>query len=654
MASPLALTAISSIVNGTVFAPNFNLLQAITDYQNLPTVQQVGNIFSLAAAQGGGTIAKTLLTELTNLGSGVGRGQFLIDFYPRSGNITQPLTNGSITYYGTMPIPVNTISESGAVQQTGWANTAITSTASFGNTILTQAQLPFNSGIGSFANVVSSAATWANKHFDTISSVSILKTKTHATLGSSGVTDMATGGVGTSGTLIAGIVSKWGTMYDIKNMNLIGDPYVFGQNLLNQGLGNYGGLSTQLILLGLDINDITAVPPATNSTLNINSTVNVTYPTIGDVTYAGINKTPVSTASLAQNANAVVAVYQTITSVALTSIITGTGATVTTIDPTTNNLADFLTLGKIVDDTTLADLNALGIYDINSLGAFLHNIIGNGVFPTWADVASFLLAVETPQQHGADTNLSSPVVNPAAMATLVDPVIHSGSGPFGNPTLVDYIGLAAGMPNYTTDFKTIASNASQFDAPVIKSLGDLYTAANNYVNAYQSFLSSTNAPGFTFTPPSINPVTLAVASVNRSLNFLNTSNPAFQSAQTAYNDIMHSVFAEVTNNIKANVGFTSTPYIQEFAQQIISSLNDPTGFYDPQLLANIIVNNVAGDPIRAAIAESNNAQTFAKVGLTLNNDPNPYGVAAAAAYHGVSISTVLAQTYGAPGARSST
>jgi hypothetical protein len=145
-----------------------------------------------------------------------------------------------------------------------------------------------------------------------------------------------------------------------------------------------------------------------------------------------------------------------------------------------------------------------------------------------------------------------------------------------------------------------------------------------------------------------------VASVNRSLNFLNPDNAAFSAAQSAYNDIMHSVFAEVTNNIKANVGFTSTPYMQEFAQQIISSLNDPTGFYDPQLLANIIVNNVAGDPIRAAIAESNNAQTFAKVGLTLNNDPNPYGVAAAAAYHGVSISTVLAQTYGAPGARSST
>jgi hypothetical protein len=79
-------------------------------------------------------------------------------------------------------------------------------------------------------------------------------------VGFTGPTDLVTNGIGTTAVLLANVVSNWGTMYDINNITQIGDPYVFGQNILNQNLGYLNALADQLTGVGLDITNLPDVP----------------------------------------------------------------------------------------------------------------------------------------------------------------------------------------------------------------------------------------------------------------------------------------------------------------------------------------------------------------------------------------------------------
>ena len=653
MASALALNAATDIINGKGLAPNPAVLAAIATFQGLPNVQAVKRLFSVAESISDIATSQNVMNELGKLGSGVQYGQFLLDFYPNSDITTSPVTNGSVTYYGYIPNPVLTTAGDNTVIS-NWANVNIPSTASFSSTIATQATIPFAYGMSTFANVVMTAAASASQNFDTNASITVLQNKTYATSGLSysGPADLATGGIGANGSLIAGIVQNWGTLYDIANINLIGDPYVFGQNLLNQGLGNVPAgtmsLSDRLTAIGLDVNDITKIPTL-NTVTNIQTAdVNVTYPTIGKVSLPAQTNVDATPDFQANNPNALVSIYSSVYGNDLNYITSTVKATPLA---TVNALSQYLDLTKIVDANTLSKLKALGITDLNSFGQYLHTRIGQGSFQSWAQVATLLKTIEVPQLVNNTSNGNTPLLLPDVSSSLVT-THFSGTGPFKNPILVDYIGSMAGMPTYTADLNTLITNSNLISGPITVAVNAVTDAVSNYVGMYSSYVASGTGDGSSGVTPLSSPdaggITAAVNNVNQILNLIDTTTTAYKSANAAYVSIIKAIYKENLNLRLAGCSFGpgNANTLRNFAQTIITKATDATQFYSAQVFANIIVPDHNGDNIRAAIAEYNNTQILASAGVPFSNDPQPMTAAYIAQQTNVPVTTYVNRTQG--------
>ena len=658
MSTALQLNAAADIINGKGIAPNPQVLGAITSFQNLPNVQAVKKLFNIAESISNYSLASDILTEISKLGSGVTQAQFLIDFYPNGDVTLDPQCNGNITYYGYMPHPIITTT-SGSVDNgdsvntiTGWANVQIPGTASFSNVLKTQALAPFANGMGTFANVVLTAAASASQNFDTNASITVLQNKTYATsgIGYNGPTELATGGIGAHGSLFSGIVRSWGYMFDVTNMNLLADPYVFGQNLLNLGFGNVGNLAAKLTSIGLNTNDITVIPttdPTTQNTLLGN--IQVTYPTIGKVNLPALtNSDPTTTGQyfLANNPNALIAIYDTIYGEDLRFLTASLGTVAPSRFPTT--LAQYLDLTKLVTPNQLASLKVLGITDLDGFAKYLYARIGQGVFRNWVDVANLLDAIEIPKLYSPINNPNYPLLSPQAATTLTTSHFQ-GTGPFKNPILVDYIGVMAGMPTYITDLNTLVTNSKAIAGPVTDALNNLIDAVNGYIGIYTSYLASSAGDGSgALSQPDITSITNAVANVNNTLSFINTSSTEYQAAWNAYINIIKTVYKETLNSELAGCSFGpgNANTLRTFAQQIVTKATDATQFYSAQVFANIICQDATGDNIRAAIAEYNNSQILSSSGIELKNDPDPLTAAYMAQRNNVSISVYVNQTLG--------
>ena len=665
MASALALNAATDIINGKGLAPNPQVLTAIASFQALPNIKAVKNLFDTAAAinYNNTTTIQSVFGELEKLGSGVANGQFLIDFYPNSDITTKPSCSGAVTYYGYMPNPIlstttTSINDASTNVITGWANVAIPSTASFSSTIATQAQIPFANGMSTFANIVMTAAASAAQNFDTNASITVLQNKTYATsgIGYTGPIDLATGGLGSNGILLASIVKNWGTvgtLYDITNMNLISDPYVFGQNLLNQGFGNVQAgsmtLAERLTAIGLNIADITQIPSSSTVTNVQASTVQVAYPTIGQVDLPAQKSVDATPLFEANNPNALLAIYADVKANDLNYITTAVGANPIV---TVNTLDQFLDLTKIVDTITLGKLNAFGIKDLNDLGNYLHSIIGQGTFQKWTDVVTLLSLVQVPQLVSQTNTPNTPLLLPSASSTLVN-THFEGTGPFNNPILVDYIGSMAGMPTYITDLTTLVTNSNLINEPITAAINAVTTAVSNYVSmsaAYQAsgttdeFLIYTNP----LTSPDVGSITAAVNNVNNLLNNINTTTPAYIAAYASYMSIIGTLYKENLNLRLAGCSFGpgNANTLRNFALTIITKATDATQFYSQSVFANIIVPDHNGDNIRSAIAEYNNTQIYAAAGVSFNNDPQPMTLAYTAQQNGTTATKWTNSTQG--------
>jgi hypothetical protein len=614
MATAAQLNATSTIVNGHGLAVNANLLSAISTFQNQPAFTLISTIYANANTYA--NVAAEAVPVLNTLGAAASQGHFLLDRYPTS---VSPVSSvGVLTRFGNIP--------------------------SVSATIRNQALAPFSSGYAGFANVVTTAQSYAISAVDTIGSIYILENKTYGQSGLSysGLTDLVTGGIGNQSYLLGNTVAGWGTMYNITNINLITDPYVFGQNLLNQGLGSYGSLSDKLTATGLDVEDITKVP-ATATTITQESTTVTTQTLVGEVEFPTVSNVSVTNTVTGNSPATVIAIYKTITGDDLKSIISATGFISTGTQITT--LADLLDFNKAINASLIPRLNAIGIHNFTEFGTYLNSRVGQGAFTSWSKLGSFLTTVEVPITPNITTTASSKVLLSTTISTLRN-LVGAGSGPFGNPVMLDYFGAVSGTP-YVAKFQILNSYYSLLIGPVYTAL----QAVNAAVLAANTLFTSTEMPE---TSPGagdgssgtvdVSGIITAVAAVSSAMNAI--TNPTLATCQTAYLAMLAKMSDEVSRLAKANVvfGSASSQLILSLGQRIGNlGAKDPSGLGTDLLFANLITNDVYGDTIRAVIAETNNVQILGKGGVTMNNDPNPRLAISQSQAQNISLTTYLSQ-----------
>ena len=626
MTSALALNAQATIINGHGLAQSSTITSDITKYTNLPTIKLIADIFSQVSNFENGSLIDTV----SSIGSGVTSTAFLIDFYPDG--ITAN-SSANVSYYGFASVPV--YDEINGHQFLYWANVLAPNTASFSGTLSSQANLPFAHGYAGFANVLLKAYSSAAQSFETTSSINILQNKTYAGsgIGFTGPLQLATGGIGANGPILADLVAGFGTLYDVTNFTQLGNVYVFGQNLLSRRMGKYG-LDDLFTAAGLNLGDISKPPTSTTVSYTQPSTSAVTG-FVGQVNLPSQETVTVTTPVTASSPAAMNNIYKQITGTNLTSIITGTTFTKTTSN-TVTSLNDYLNLSKIVDPATYKKLVGIGIIDFESLGNFLHKTLGQASFNSWSSMSTFFSSIEVPalsttNQPGG----SSIILSPGTVSTLQTNNV-SGTGPLGQALISDFLGACAGIP-YSAGLQTIINNY-----PLIPTT-QLVSALTTLRNSIATYIA-TPPVGDPPSRPAPTEISNAVKLVNSVLTSFVTSAPLLV-ASNAYTAMVNNLNTEVTNLLKANVVFNDgqQSLLTSLASQIISIGTDKTRTQSYQFVANIITNDSYGDTIKSAIAESINQSILQSAGISVSNDPNPTMILQQSTAQKVPITTYLSQ-----------
>jgi hypothetical protein len=594
MSSAASLNAAAAIANGQGLSTNPDVLTAISAYQSQPTIQHWPDIF--ASANLNANVANVVIPVLNTITSVVTRGQFLLDIYPA--NVAPVVTpTASVDYR------VGTV-------------------ASAAGTIKNQAQGAFAHGMAGFANVFSMCQIHAVSTFDTIASVNMLQNKIYSQsgLGYTGVTDSVTGGVGIHADLLSNVVAGWGTMYDITNINLITDPYVFGQNLLNQGLGTYGNLSGKLESTGLDVTDITKIPKSTTTTTQESSTLTTTT-LIGAVDLPILANVTTTTTVTGGSLPVITGIYKTITGSDLATMVSATGFKSSTRQITSLN--DLLDFSRVVDAALLPQLSSIGIHNFSEFTTYLNSRIGQNSYRSWAEVTTYLKGIDVPKLNYSTSSATSPVLSSSTVTTL-NSITGSGSGPFKNYVLTDFLGACAGIP-YTANLTTINTNYKLISTD---SVATAMSALNQCLVDVYDYYIATGGDGTDETSPGAGNgaspgvimsgwVAANVAAVATALNSVESST-AFLACQQAYYYMLDHLALEVAGLRKANALFLSSNFdLLRFGQQIGSlGSQDKTGTESDVVINKLITNDAAGDVIRVVISENNNNKTYA-------NDPNP-------------------------------
>jgi hypothetical protein len=627
MASAIQLNATVTVSSGQGLGVSANLLAQISTFQNQTPIKTLSTMWANVIAAGA-NVEANVNSIIANIGSGVPNGtQWLVDFY--ASNVT-PVSDGGVSYYLTTATPVYQLV--GMQEEiTGYTTTPVTSTASFSKTLTNQANAPFSNGLVGFSNVFATSSSYASNTFDTVASVYLLQGKTYAQsgIGFNGPVDLATQGLNANGYIISNAVNSWGTMYDVTNINTIGNVYVFGQNLLNQGLGTYGGLSDSLTNAGLDVTNLLAPVQTSTSTDTLGNTTVTVGSILGNIAYPTTTVATTTNVTTGISTQVILSVFQGITGSNLNAIVSASGITNTS---NINSLADFLTLQNVVSSSEYTALSGMGITTLTQFGNYLQAKIGQGTYSSWTQVGSFVANVEVPHLYNTTATASSSVLLSSTVSSIAS-TYGSGTGPFNNLITSDFLGACAGIP-YTAQMQILNSAYGTISSAV-----NLPTLVNTLNTAVNTYISQFNG----MSPTSTTAISNAVNAINTALTTA-ASNASMPAAECAYFMMLNHLTSECSNLSRAGVTFTGYQSIlNSFAAQIGTTASDKSQYQNYQFFANIITQDSNGDTIRLAVAEAINTNGFNKVGFPMNNDPNPAGMISQSNLQNIPLSTYISQ-----------
>jgi hypothetical protein len=664
MATAVALNATSSIFNSTGLGTSPALLANIATYRAKPALASFANCYISSGISPSQTA--NIIAELNTIGTTITSGHFLLDLYP--GNITAVSSATITAWTANLAVPTGSfISHLGKIYTT----TGNVFSSSFNGNVINnctltgvsgivkkQGELPFASGYSGFANIYQRSQGYLQQTFDTVSSISMLTAKTYSQtgVGFAGPADLVTNGIGSNARLIANVVANWGTMYDINNITQIGDPYVFGQNILNQNLGYLSALADQLTNVGLDITNLPDVPAVKTTTVQEEVMTTISS-FVGEIEFPTLKETVITEAVTGNSPTVVTNIYKTVTGGNLAAVVTATGITTSTSSSSQLlTLADYIDLKKVVAPDLYPSLNAIGIYTFAEFGQYIGKKLGQARFRSWTAMSTFLSSLETPTLTNLPTGANTNILYNNTITTLTNQ-FGTGSGPLGNPVMIDYLGACAGDP-YTNRFYAINSNYDTLAVNIVTPLANLDRAIVDYSNAYNAYLASEVPDSAVYPDPPVGDgvppdpslllpfsiVTSNVAAVNSALSSLpNVDSVAV--CNSGWYLMLSRIPIEVANLNRAGVAFTAgtTLGLLSFAETIGQTASDKTQAEGYQFFANVTTNDAAGDSIRAVVAETLNTRSLNGVGVNIYNNPDPRLKISQSQAQNVPLTTYLSQ-----------
>jgi hypothetical protein len=319
-------------------------------------------------------------------------------------------------------------------------------------------------------------------------------------------------------------------------------------------------------------------------------------------------------------------------------------------------LADYIDLKKVVAPDLYPSLNAIGIYTFAEFGQYIGKKLGQARFRSWTAMSTFLSSLETPTLTNLPTGANTNILYNNTITTLTNQ-FGTGSGPLGNPVMIDYLGACAGDP-YTNRFYAINSNYDALAVNIVAPLSNLDRAIVDYSNAYNAYLASEipdsavppDPPVGDGVPPDpllllpFSIVTSNVSAVNSALSSLpNVDSVAV--CNSSWYLMLSRIPIEVANLNRAGVAFTAgtTLGLLSFAETIGQTASDKTQAEGYQFFANVTTNDAAGDSIRAVVAETLNTRALNGVGVNIYNNPDPRLKISQSQAQNVPLTTYLSQ-----------
>lgn len=247
----------------------------------------------------------------------------------------------------------------------------------------------------------------------------------------------------------------------------------------------------------------------------------------------------------------------------------------------------------------------------------LSNVLGtNPVVSSFEQMGQTLQQISQPQiplLDAANTDRNAwndYFVDPAEVKSKVG----SGSGIFGNPTLADVIGVAAGLG--FTD-RILNMTASQQRVLATTEGQALQTALNNAIANPSN--DAANAAAITAAAAAFNnPTSEALA---KEVFILNEN----------FNGVANKIITEKQNLIAARIDITentgSVDSLMAFVQSLHAMHEDPKSLGYADFVIALTTNDVYGEAIRAAILEGKNLKLLELLGVVSNTtlDTDAYG-----------------------------
>ena len=289
-------------------------------------------------------------------------------------------------------------------------------------------------------------------------------------------------------------------------------------------------------------------------------------------------------------------VFGSITGSDLQKIIDQTGAQIT---GPVNSLSDLLNPANIMPPEALA---ALGIGDgAGGLDTLTNTFMNLGIQADNFQAGAYLASMKTVPTPNLD-QLTQPI--PDFIATDLKPMLGSGGGLFGNPTMMDMIGTLGGAV-HTDSFKAINSTLEN----IMNSTEG--TALNA---AAQTLISSPTTPNLTAFQTAVNNFN---ASANLSTS-LSTANTAFAASKAQLQKEQQNLSLIGVSLFSSN----GAPAPQSNSGGVVSIFNLGSKLHDfgvdkQQLGHNELFNAIAtddltGDAIKASLLEGRNlAKSYA-------------------------------------------
>jgi hypothetical protein len=612
MASALQLNEIAAINANQGLLVSANITSAISTYRSAPTVQAVYNMLSDAAAhpQSGSIVGSTL----DAVASGLTQGHALIDaccvpISQNTANIGVGYFASTVSYSGTLTAYVNAFF---------YANSSVS--------------------LSLFSRIFGGCSSYCSRCQDHKASKGILSSTTYGTsgLGYTGPTDLATNGLGSKGRVLANVISTWGTMYDVKSLSNFYDPYVFGQNLLNQGFGTFGNLAVNLTAAGLNVTDLASLPSTSSLSQTSAGTTSITAFGVGAVDLPSLTTTTTQTDISGTNSVVVHNIYSQVTGTNLGAIVHATN--VSGYGSSVSSLDDFTNFAKAIGPSNINSLASIGVKDFPALANILVKTAGSGSYASWTDLANFYNSIDVPRVMVQTNTVSSTSVLHSTTQTFVDTAYPNGTGPLNTVTMIDLLGTVSGITQ-EANMASLTTAVKSAGIGVLGSLNNLRTALKTYMTQYDAWLADITYGA----QPSLAPVTAAQQTVITTINSLSSTvlAPVTKAQTASINNLNYEAYLLNQAGVQFTVG--SSQELTSFAQNLPAAASDKLQFYTYPVIQNLTTHDSAGDDVRLAISEYINQSVLSQAGILTNNDPQPSVAINTASRLNTPLSTYLSQ-----------